>query len=89
MGTITFPEPHERMVFANGTARVNETGVGITVLADDKSAVVHNSSTNTTDASGNISAVVDAAIINGSFYRVFTETTDNGTSPVIRIQATA
>lgn len=86
MGTLTFPEP---MVFANGTARANETGVGITVLADDKSAVVHNSATNTTNAGGDISAVVDAAIINGSFYRAFTETSDSGTSPVIRIQATA
>lgn len=86
MGTLTFPEP---MVFAGGAARPNESGVGITVLADDKSAVVYNAATGTTDAGGNISAVVDAAIINGSFYRAFTETSDGGTSPVIRIQATA
>lgn len=83
MASLSFPDP---LGVNAGTARINEPGIDATVLDDGKTAIVA-SLTTTTDGSGNIAALSDAAIIAGTFYRVVLETTDGKTTPLIRLQA--
>lgn len=85
MAGLTFPQP---LGFNTGATRNNETGVEATVLDDGKTTVVA-SLTTTTDGSGNITALSDAAIVAGTFYRVVLETVNANpfTTPLIRLQA--
>lgn len=84
-GTITLAEPLKNNT---GTVRANETGVKVSILSASTLAQVYQATGLTTNASGVLASITNAAIAVGTTYHVAIKTADGGVGISGPVEAT-